>query len=165
MAFLGQTYSKANLPESTSSYEPIPEGWYAVKIANAELNATKSGTGQYIKMRFDVTGPTHQGRVIFGNLNIRNANPKAEEIGLKQLNELMSACGLSEVQDTDQLLGYDIQVKVSIRPAEGQYEAQNEVKGFKSMSGSAAPAPVNRQAAPVQTSQVAPNRAAPPWQK
>jgi len=68
MAFLGDTFDAADLPEGNSNYDPIPAGWYTTTITDAELRDTKNGTGQYIAIRYDITGPEHQGRVVFGNL-------------------------------------------------------------------------------------------------
>lgn len=158
MANLGMTYDVNDLPESTG-YDPLPAGWYSATIADAEIRSTKSGTGQYIKLRYDITGPTMQGRVVFGNLNIQNASAKAEEIGRQQLGDIMRAIGLAKVTDTDQLIGGTLQIKVDVRPASDQYPAQNEVKGFKSIEGSALPsaAPAAKPAASSKT--------APPWAK
>ena len=91
------------LPQNTGSFEPLPAGWYTANITGAELRTTKSGSGQYIAVRYDITGPTHQGRIVFGNLNIRNQNPKAEEIGRQQLGDLMRAIGLSDNDVLDKL--------------------------------------------------------------
>lgn len=137
MAKLGQTYVADDLPKSDRDFAPLPDGWYAVTISAAEVKATKMQDGQYIKLRCDVTGPTHQGRVVFTNLNIRNKNPKAEEIGNQQLGELMRAVGLPRLEDTDQLIGRHLSVKLTTRVSE-QYGDQNEVKAFKSV-GDAAP--------------------------
>ena len=96
--------------------------------------------------------------MVFGNLNIRNASVKAEEIGRQQLGELMRAIGLAKVTDSDQLIGGTVQIKVSIRAASGQYGESNEIKGFKSAGG----------AAPVVASAPAPAAAkgsTPPWMK
>ena len=93
MAFLGQTYAASDLPQGNNNYEPLPAGWYTANITQAELKTTAAGDGQYIKLRYDITGPTHQGRVVFGNLNIKNASAKAEEIGRQQLGEIMRAIG------------------------------------------------------------------------
>lgn len=139
MAFLNETFSVDTLPQSTGgNFDPLPAGWYNVAIAGAELKPTRDQTGQYIAVRYDVTGPTHQGRVVFANINIRNQNPKAEEIGRQQLGELMRAIGLSTVQDTDQLIGGHLQIKLAIRPAQNGYEASNDVKGFKALGGAPA---------------------------
>lgn len=159
MAFLEHTFVADEMPKSENSgFDPIPAGWYEANITSAELKATKAGSGQYIKVRYDITGPTHQGRVVFGNLNIRNPNPKAEEIGRQQLGELMRAIGLPKVTDTDELIGASIKIKVSVRTQEG-YDPTNDVKGFANIGKM----PGNVTAsAPTAT---APARAAPPWAK
>lgn len=152
MAFLNETFSVDTLPQSQGgNFDPLPAGFYNVAIAGAELKATRDQTGQYIAVRYDVTGPTHQGRVVFANINIRNQNPKAEEIGRAQLGELMRAIGLTTVQDTDQLIGGQLQIKVAVRPAQNGYEASNDVKGFKALGG--APAQMMQQSAPMQQPQ------------
>ena len=157
MAQLNETFSVDALPVSDRNFEPLPAGWYNVVVNGAEIKNTKAGTGQYISIRYDVTGPTHQGRVVFGNLNIKNPNPKAEEIGRQQLGELMRAIGLSTVQDTDQLIGGQLMIKLDVRESE-QYGASNDVKAFKS-SGSAPPA------AAAKAVPAASGKAAPPWVK
>jgi len=157
---LGETFSAAELQPSTPSYDLLPAGWYTAIITEAELKDTKSGTGQYIKVRYDVTGPSCQGRVVFGNFNIKNQNVKAEEIGRQQLGDLMRALGLPAVNDTDQLINGHLSIKVDIRPASGEYGAQNEVKGWKSNTASLPPQP-SKPDAPAG----APAKASPPWAK
>lgn len=142
MAFLEHAIDLGDLPESApKDFSPIPEGWYSATINKAELKPTKDGSGEYIAIRYDITGPTHQGRVIFGNINIKNRSEKAEAIGRAQLGDLMRSLGLSRLTDTDQLIGGELQISVSISPkrvdeATGKtYEARNEVKNFRTMNG------------------------------
>jgi hypothetical protein len=143
MAFLEHAITLDDLPESTGDvdFKPLPAGWYSVTINKAELRNTKDGTGQYIAVRYDVTGPTHQGRVVFGNLNIKNKSEKAESIGRAQLGELMRALGLAKLADTDELIGGTLSIKLDVRDARTDeatgktYEASNDVKGFKSAGG------------------------------
>jgi len=156
MARLDIGFTADELPESRGDYEPLPEGWYSAEIGDAEIRVTKDGTGQYIRCRYNITGPTKAGRVVFGNLNIMNKSQKAEEIGRQQLGELMRSIGIGRIEDTDQLIGCPLQIKLSIRPAENGYAAQNEVRGFRAPEG-AAPA----KAAPAASSA----KAAPPWAK
>ena len=162
MAFLNETFRAADLPQSDRNFEPLPAGWYNASITSAELTPTKAGDGAYIKVRYDITGPTHQGRVVFGNINIRNKNPDAERIGRQQLGELMLAIGLAEVRDTDELIGANIGVKLKIRPAQGDWEASNDVSGFKSL-GTAPTAPTSQVSAPNAPAQA--TGARPPWAK
>jgi hypothetical protein len=157
MAQLDETFSVDSLPVSDRNFEPLPAGWYTAVVNGAEVKVTKAGTGKYIAVRYDITGPTHQGRVIFGNLNIKNPNPTAEKIGREQLGEIMRAIGLATVQDTDQLIGGQLMIKLEIRESE-QYGASNDVKGFK--ASGAAPPKAALAAAPAATA-----KASPPWVK
>ena len=158
MAQLHTPFVESDLPKSERSYEPLPAGWYTATIGGAEVKATKAGTGEYISIRYDVTGPTHQGRVVFGNLNIKNPNPAAEAIAYQQMGELMRAIGLGRVDDTDQFIGGQLQIKLDIRKSE-QYGDSNDVKAFKSLSGGAMP--MAASAAPKAASA----KASPPWVK
>lgn len=159
MAFLGEGFATDTLPEGTGGdFQPLPAGWYTCSITGAELKETKAGTGQYIAVRYDITGPTNEGRVVFGNLNIKNPNPKAEEIGRQQLGDLMRAIGLSKVTDTDQLIGGNLGIKLAIRKSE-EWGDSNDVKAYKSVSGSAAPSPSAKKSAPAEGA----SSATPPW--
>lgn len=161
MANLGTTFDANTLPQSTGgNYDPLPAGWYTATITQAELKDTKSGSGQYIKVRYDITGPTHQGRVVFGNINIRNQNAKAEEIGQQQLGDLMRSIGLGRVTDTDELLNHSVSIKLKVREQEG-YDPTNDVAGFKAAGGgSSAPKAFGGTATPAQAASAS---AAPPW--
>ena len=161
MASFGQTFDVNELPESQGDFAPIPEGWYNAIINKADIKPTKDGTGQYIAIRYDITGPTHQGRVVFGNVIIKNKSSQAEEIGRQALGSIMRAIGLARVEDTDQLIGGNLQIKVSIRTQEG-YEPTNDVRGYKAIEGSA-PMPMASAAPAAQSSTN--TKAAPPWQK
>ena len=160
MAFLDEEFSVDTLPVGNNNFEPLPEGWYNATITGAEIKATKTGDGKFIAVKYTVTGPSHQGRVVFGNLNIKNASTKAEEIGRSQLGDIMRAIGLAKVADTDQLIGGNLGIKLSLKT--GEY-AGNEVKAFRALNGSA-PAPV-APFKPLGPSAAAPAKATPPWAK
>ena len=154
MALLDETYNRSELPASENNFEALPAGWYTARITEAEIKATKAGTGRYIKIRYDILGPIHQGRAVFGNLNVRNTNPQAEKIGRQQLNELMMSVGLETLSDTDQLIGALLQIKLKVRESQ-EYGNSNDVSGFKSAGHAEAPAP--KASAPAAGS--------PPWAK
>lgn len=155
MAFLGQSYTVKDIPEQ-DGFEPIPAGWYNARITEAEVKSTKAGTGSYIKVRYDITGPTHQGRVIYGNINLSNPNQQAEQIGIQQLGSLARAIGLEVISDSDQLINRDVQIKLSIKKdTSGQYNDSNDVKGFKAVDG-VMPSMPTASAPTVKT-------ATPPW--
>jgi hypothetical protein len=97
---------------------------------------------------------------VFGNLNIRNQSPKAEEIGRQQLGDICRAIGLARVGDTDQLIGNSLMIKLDIEKSE-QYGDKNQVKGFKPIAGGA-PKVVGMAAAAAPATAT---KAAPPWAK
>ena len=177
MANLGQTFNIDDLGGSENKYDPLPAGWYSAVVHSAEVNPTKAGTGEYIKLRYDITGPTQEGRVVFGNINTRNPAPIAQKIGLENLGELMRAIGLATVEDSDELVrgpdgsprNLDIKVKVT-KPSVGkdgtEYPAGNDVEGWKSSKGSSMPKPA-APAAPAAKAQEAQDDSAssPPWAK
>ena len=163
MALLERAIILEELPVA-DSFDVIPEGTYDAKTTQADLKTTKSGTGKYIRLRWDITGPTHQGRVVWQNLNIQNQNPMAEEIGQKQLREMADAIGLTgKITDTDQLVGGHAKIKVIIRKQDG-YDDQNDVKRVLPLSDNTATttpfAAPNSGPAP---SPVATGQATPPW--
>ncbi|MFZ4744731.1 MAG: DUF669 domain-containing protein [Limnohabitans sp.] len=158
MAFLDEEFSVDTLPVGNNNFEPLPEGWYNSTITGAEIKPTKAGDGKYIAVKYTITGPSHQGRVVFGNLNIKNASTKAEEIGRQQLGEIMRAIGLAKVTDTDQLIGGNLGIKLVVKT--GDY-AGNEIKAFRALSG-VQPTAVDKL---FKVSSTTDRKAAPPWAK
>lgn len=161
MARLDASFDSSQVEPQTGDFAPLPAGEYQVRVASSELKPTKAGDGQYIKLRLDVIGPTHAGRVLFSNINIRNKNPKAEDIGRQQLSSICRAIGVPVLNDTDELIGGTLLVKVTVKSDE--YGEGNEVKAYKAIGGSVAPAvsaPPRAASAPTAP---AAGGAAPPW--
>lgn len=165
------------------SIEAIPAGWYNAQIYQSEMKPTKDGSGAYLELRFSVLDGQYANRKVFGRLNLRNANPVAQEIAYKQLSAICHATGVLQVQDSQQLHGRPMKIKVKVRAASGDYEASNEISAFKSINeqvdgpvggapataGGApwAPQPAAAPVAPAQQfapQQPAPAPAAPAWQ-
>jgi hypothetical protein len=135
----GITINSSDYADQVQNFDPIPAGDYSVICKAAEMKQTKAGNGTYIRAEFEVTGPAHAGRRIWMNFNIQNPNPQAESIGRQQLAQYGMAIGKTSLSNTDQMIGGQALVKVTIRPAKGDYGADNDIKGFKSLSPSALP--------------------------
>jgi hypothetical protein len=144
MSFI-ETFNAADAPATRTEFAPVPAGWYLSTIHSAEVKQTKAGTGEYVKVRYNLVGGEHANRVVFGNLNLKNQNEAAQNIGRQQLGEIMRCIGLATIQDTDQLVGGVLEIKLSVRD-DPQWGVSNEVKGFRA-SNHSAPAPAPKVAA------------------
>lgn len=147
-------------------FDPIPAGDYAVIITASEMKFTKTGDGQYLELTLEVQGGEFSGRKLFDRLNLHNSNRQAVEIAQRQLSQICHAVGVLQVADSEQLHYKPLVAMVKLRPAREQYEASNEIKGYKAASG--APVQTQFQRPTVPTADVtpaAPARAAAPWKK
>jgi hypothetical protein len=157
----------------SEALEAIPAGWYNAQMTASEMKPTSDGTGAYLQAEFTVLSGDYAGRKLFDRINLQNKNPVAVEIGYKTLSAICHAIGVIQVQDSQQLHGRPLQLKVSLRAAgpgaDGKhYEASNEVKGYKGVDGAGVPtagasaggAPSWAPQAPAQ--QAAPQYAPPP---
>lgn len=165
MAYLGQTFNVAD--HVPSSPDPVPAGWYTAKITDAKVKDTKAGNGNFLEVTFSILGPSYEGRCVWGRFNLKNPNPQAEQIGQAQFMDMARAIGLEVVDDSDQLLGGELDVKVTVKKGDEQYSDSNDVKGFKALHGMTVitqkPA---QKPAPQPVGGGAPAKAAtPPWAK
>lgn len=116
-------------------YETIPAGWYNAMIDESEMKPTKDGAGAYLQVRFSVIDGQYANIKIFMRLNLRNSNPVAQEIAFKQLSAISHAIGVLQVQDSSQLHGIPMKIKVKLRKdPNGQYEDANEISSVKNIN-------------------------------
>lgn len=145
-------------------YEALPVAWYTAIIKEAEVKSTKSNTGFYLKVQFCIlTPPQFQDRKVFTNINLRNPNSQAEEIGMRELSALGHAAGVMNIGDSADLLNKVVQIKLSVVTSD-KYGVQNEVKGYKSPDGTDPAVQPGAAAAPTATP-AAPAASVPPWKR
>lgn len=158
MAYLTQALNFDALPDDDKGGDmtPVPSGVYSVVVDGAELKTTKAGTGQYISLMLKIQGGEFNGRVIFDIINISNPNETAQRIGLSSLKNIMRSLGIQAVQDTDQLIGGRLVVKVGVELSQ-QYGDKNKVKAYQS-------APAQQHARIGSISNATPEDMAPPRQ-
>lgn len=121
--------------EPTSGNDVLPEGWYNVTSYSAEHKETKSG-GEAISVQFKVLDGPHKDRVVFHNFNIKNASPRAQEIGIGQILTFCQEAGVQlvnkELNDVEDLCGHAVRVKVKIQKSE-EYGDQARITSFKAI--------------------------------
>ena len=158
MADLGGTFDPNSVPDQRN-FDMIPPGKYPVTITQSEMRETKNGAGKYLWLEMQITGGEYQGRLLWDRLNLVNANPQAVEIAQQSLGAICKAIGLASCSDSEQLHMKPRLAIVKVKPAQGQYEASNEVKGYEPAGGSVT------QMATTKAFQPASATKTPPWKK
>lgn len=145
--------------EPSSSFDPIPAGWYQAIISNSEMKATRDGYGEYLSLTLQVIEGQYANRLVFARLNLKNANDKTVDIARKDLAAICRAVGVMSPQASEELHDKPLMIKVKVRPASGEYEASNDVGGYKAVEGTDfTPPPPPKAATPAAPAKK-------PWQK
>lgn len=154
-------FDATNAPQA-DVLEALPTAWYNAAITASELKPTKDGNGQYAEFEFTIMDGHYQRRKVYLRLNIKNASAVAQEIAWKQMSSLCHAIGVLQVADVSVLHNRPLKIRVKYRPEKGEYDATNDVIGFKNINEQteAAPAPAAPWAPPAAQApaqQVAPS--------
>jgi hypothetical protein len=127
-------FDASQVAPDTGGGDPVPAGWYNVMIDESEMKPTKAEGGLRLSLRFTIMDGQYANRKVFTGLNLKNANPVAQEIAYKQLSAICHAVGVMQVQDSQQLHGRPLKIKVKVKAAQGDYEASNDITAYKNIN-------------------------------
>jgi len=173
---MSQLNFNATQVEPSTTFEPVPAGWYNCIISDSESKIAKSGNGEYLQLEFSVLDGPYANRKFRTILNLWNDSSQAVEIAQRDLSAICHAIGVAQVGDSAELHNKPLQVKVTVEE-NGSYGPQNRVKGYKAAGGAAPPPPRGATMAPppsagagkpsTQASPASPASGAstPPWQR
>lgn len=164
MARLDEVFDPSQ-EEGRTSFTPLPAGQYVAQIIASEFKDTKSGTGRYIKLEFEISEGQHQSRKFWENINIVNPNPQAVEIARKTLKEICESVGIfSRLEDTEDLHFKPMLVTMRLTPRkDSPGEFENRVGKYEPLQSDGAPRRVETSTAasgPRTAPAAAPARAA-----
>ena len=142
-----------------ASTGPVPAGTYLAQVIESDIKDLASGNGKGLKLTFEIIDGQYKGRRIWENLNIQHTNEDSQRIAQSQLSALCHAVGVIKLRDTAALHMKPVNIKVTVREAEGKYQASNNVKGYESAGPVALTQAVEAPSAP------APASKAPAWAK
>lgn len=148
-------FNVADVPQQTSGNEPKPAGMYVMQVVNSDMRMTKSGSGQYLWLEFEILDGPARGKH-WDRLNIINDNAKAVEIANRQLSAICHALGFAALDDSEKLHFKPLRVQLKVREGKDG-SLQNEAK-YLPLEGGATVAP----AAPAPAAPVA---QAKPWER
>lgn len=132
MANLGGQYEAGN--ETMEQRDALPAGEYVAALVKSDRKEARSGNGNaYIACEFEVQEGDCKGRRFWTNINLWNSNSQAVEIAQRELNSIMHACGRLRVNDTEELHGIPMRVKLKLKD-DAQYGPSNEVGGYKPLN-------------------------------
>lgn len=138
----------ANAANAKTDFEPIEAGWYTAIICapgdgKPMLRDSQTG-GKYLSVSFRVTGPKHEGRYVYNNINLV-VKPKApgeaaakkaqtaESIGRRELAQLCLAAGKPTAHDSAELV--DCLLDINVTVGSWNDKPRNEVKAYRPAGG------------------------------
>tara|TARA_R100001443_G_scaffold57898_2_gene68539 strand:- start:505 stop:1011 length:507 start_codon:yes stop_codon:yes gene_type:complete len=127
--------------EEPKSFTPLPDGRYAAMITGASVGtSSKDDRNKYLCVEFTIEQNNSR---VWVYLNLWNKSDDAVRISKQNLNDICLSLGLTNLTDTDQIIGKRLLVDLTTKPAQGNYAAKNEIRGYKSISEekSAQPSP------------------------
>lgn len=136
-------------------FDPIPPGVYLATIVGSDLVASKSeNAGEMFRIEFEIDGNEHPkfaGRKITNHFCINHASTKTAEIARGQLAKVLMVSETPTIEDTSDLLGKQLRIRLKMGKATEGYEARAEYADCRS-----ATAPDPKQPTPKPTEQAAP---------
>ena len=128
MAMLPKTFAVSDAPAQEVAL--LPEDTYLVHVIKSELKDNSKGTGKYLNFTLQVIDGPHAGFTLFDIMNIVHTNKVAEDIGNRQLAQLIAACGLDEIEDTAELHGIPIAAVVATEKGNKGYSDRSKIKKY-----------------------------------
>ncbi len=145
----------ANEVQPSSGFEPIPAGKYVAVINDDIMKDTRSGTGRYLQLEFEIIEGEYRGRKLWARLNLENPNAQAVQIARSELSAICRAVNVMQLRDTVELHNMPLVISVRCKKNRETDEMQNEIAGYEHKQSYSASAP-----APVPAAQ---GNATPPW--
>ena len=78
----------ANEVEPSIGFDAIPAGKYQAVITDSEMKDTKSGTGKYLQLEFEIIEGDYKNRKLWARLNLENANSEAVRMARADLSAI-----------------------------------------------------------------------------
>ena len=121
----------ANDVDPSVGFEPVPAGKYLAAITDSEMKDTKSGSGKYLQLTFQVIEGEYKNRLLWARLNLQNANPTAVKIARAELSAICRAVGVMTPKDSVELHNLPLQITVKLTKRQDTGEMANEIKGYE----------------------------------
>ncbi|MCM5557581.1 DUF669 domain-containing protein [Pleomorphomonas sp. JP5] len=121
----------ATLAQADTASALIPKGDYQAMVVDSAVLPTASGSGELLKLVFEIGAGAFRRRRIVERFNIVNPHATAQRIAQEMLARLCAAAGLAGIADSEELHGIPVIIRVDIRPGGEGYGDQNVIKDYR----------------------------------
>lgn len=118
----------------STGFEAIPAGSYNAVITESAFKPTKSGSGNYLELTFEIIDGEFKNRKLWTRLNLENQNEKAVNIARADLSAICRAVNVMRVNDSAELHNLPLVISVKCRRTPDG-ELTNEIKGYEPRGG------------------------------
>ena len=122
-------FNAANV-EPAVDFEPIPAGKYLAVITASEMKPTKTGSGTFLELTFQVIEGQYKNRMLWSRLNLDNPNAQAVQIAQAELSAICRAVGVITPKDSIELHNLPLLVTVKVKKREDTGYLVNEIKAY-----------------------------------
>ncbi len=131
--------------EPAVGFDPIPAGKYLAVITESEMKPTRSGSGRYLELTFQVIEGEYKGRLLWARLNLDNPNALTVKIARAELSAICRAVGVMTPKDSVELHNLPLVITVGHKKREDTGELTHVIKGYakKGAVAPTAPSPGN----------------------
>jgi hypothetical protein len=120
----------ANSVNPATDFEPLPAGKYLAIITDSEMKPTKSGSGNYLELSFQVIDGPFKGRMLWSRLNLDNPSTQAVQIAQGELSAICRAVGVMQPKDSLELHNLPLLVTVKCKKRDDTGDVVNEIRGY-----------------------------------
>ena len=146
----------ANTVEPADELEPIPAGKYIAVITDSEMKPTKSGSGNYLQLTFQIVEGEYANRLLWVRLNLDNPNATAVDIARRELSSICRSVGVLVPTDSVDLHNLPCCIHVRVKRRNDTGELQNEIKGYSGRDAIATPTAASQLASSTAANTKAP---------
>ncbi len=111
-------------------FEAIPAGKYNAVITESEFKPTRSGSGSYLELTFEIIDGEFKNRKLWARLNLENPSEKAVNIARAELSAICRAVNVMHVRESVELHNLPLVVSVKCRRTPDG-DMVNEIKGYE----------------------------------
>ena len=155
-------YDSAAYQPSTG-FDLIPNNTQVVAlVSEIAPKPTKAAGGLMYAFTFDVVEGDYTGRKLWHNANVKNASPKAEQIGREEIAAIQAATGCHGSPDLSGVFNVPMILTVGVKK-DAEYGDKNVIKSFKPYAATGTSPQQQQQAVQTAQTQQAGGQQTPAW--